>query len=169
MRVLLQRVLKASVRVDGEIVATIGPGALVLVGVGRGDTGEDAHYLAAKVSRLRVFDDAEGKMNEAAASREGAFLCVSQFTLYGDCRKGNRPSFIDAAPPEEGRRLFDRFTQALRACGHVVETGVFQAHMQVELVNDGPVTIWLESEGRAGSGRPDLGVDPVGAHARSGR
>lgn len=151
MRILLQRVLKASVRVEGETVADIGPGALVMVGVGRGDSEDDACHLAAKVSRLRIFDDATGRMNETAASKGGAFLCVSQFTLYGDCRKGNRPSFISAAPPETGRLLFDRFTQVLRACGHAVETGIFQAHMQVELVNDGPVTIWLESEGRAGS------------------
>lgn len=148
MRILLQRVLKASVSVGDDIVASIGRGAVVMVGVGRHDTEEDAIYLGSKVSRLRVFEDAGGKMNMAAADVGGEFLCVSQFTLYGDCRKGNRPSFIDAAGQEDGRLLFDRFTFALRECGHQVSTGVFRAHMQVEIINDGPVTLWLESEGR---------------------
>jgi D-tyrosyl-tRNA(Tyr) deacylase len=117
----------------------------VLVGVGRGDTEQDADYIAAKTAGLRVFEDQAGKMNLALADVKGSVLAVSQFTLYGDCRGGRRPSFIEAAPPDEGRRLYEVYVQKLRALGVPVQTGEFQAMMDVELVNDGPVTILLDS------------------------
>jgi D-tyrosyl-tRNA(Tyr) deacylase len=129
-------------------VGCIGTGALLLLGVARGDTEGDASFLAGKVSRLRIFDDEEGRLNRAIDAVDGSFLAVSQFTLYGDCRKGNRPSYIEAAEPEEGRRLYARFVEALRDLGHRVETGTFQAQMLVGLENDGPVTLMLESRGR---------------------
>ena len=149
MRVLLQRVLEARVTVDGVTVGEIGPGFLLLVGVGKTDTPADIDWLANKIAGLRVFEDAEGKMNLPLAAVDGACLAVSQFTLYGDCRKGFRPGFTEAAPPEQGREGMDRFVAALRDKGLRVETGVFQAHMRVCLVNDGPVTLLLERGGDA--------------------
>ena len=138
MRALVQRVSQAAVDVEGERVAQIGPGLLVLLGVRRGDTGEDADRLAAKVRALRGFDDEEGRMNEPLGEREA--LCVSQFTLYGDASRGNRPSYVEAAPGEEAEPLYERFCDALGAA-----RGVFGACMGVALVNDGPVTVMLES------------------------
>ena len=138
MRALVQRVSRASVGVDGEIVSAIGPGLLVLLGVATDDTEEDADWLADKVRALRVFPDADGRMNEPLGERE--ILCVSQFTLYGDARKGNRPSYVDAARPELAEPLYEHF------CGRVnAKRGVFGAMMAVELVNDGPVTLLIES------------------------
>ncbi len=137
MRALVQRVARASVTVDGERVASIGPGLLVLLGVTHGDDGAAADRLADKVRALRVFADADGRMNEALGDRE--VLCVSQFTLYGDARKGNRPSYVAAAPPEVAEPLYERVRTRLGAQG-----GVFGAHMDVELVNDGPVTLLIE-------------------------
>ncbi len=145
---MVQRVSQARVVVEGQTVGQIGQGLLVLLGVGKGDTPEDAAYLARKIVGLRVFADAEGKMNLALPDVGGEVLVVSQFTLYGDTRKGNRPSFIEAALPDEGRRLYEHFCDLLSEQGLHVETGVFQAHMQVHLVNDGPVTLWLESAQR---------------------
>jgi D-aminoacyl-tRNA deacylase len=138
MRALVQRVSQAAVDVEGERVAQIGPGLLVLLGVRRGDTGEDADRLAAKVRALRVFDDPDGRMNEPLGDRE--VLCVSQFTLYGDTARGNRPTYTEAAPGAEAEPLYDRFCAALDAA-----RGVFGACMGVALVNDGPVTLMLES------------------------
>lgn len=132
----------------------IGRGLLVLLGVGQRDTLEDAAYLARKIAGLRVFADAEGKMNLALADVGGGVLVVSQFTLYGDTRKGNRPSFVEAAPPAVGRRLYEQFCDLLAGQGLPVETGVFQAHMQVHLINDGPVTLWLDSAERLSPRRP---------------
>ena len=141
MRALIQRVSRASVAVEGEVVAAIGPGLLVLLGVAVGDTERDADWLADKVKALRVFADADGKMNEPLADRE--VLCVSQFTLYGDARRGNRPSYVLAAAPDLAEPLYERFCGLLDA-----KRGVFGALMAVELVNDGPVTLLLESQGR---------------------
>lgn len=145
MRILLQRVRSASVLVAGERVAAIGRGALLLVGVGRGDTREDAIHLAGKTRRLRVYPDAEGRMNLPIDAVGGDFLAVSQFTLYADCRRGNRPSCTDAAPPEIGREIYECYVEELRGLGCRVETGVFGSEMLVELQNDGPVTLVLES------------------------
>ncbi|MGH2989745.1 MAG: D-aminoacyl-tRNA deacylase [Solirubrobacterales bacterium] len=138
MRALVQRVSRAAVSVDGERVAEIGPGLLVLVGVGEGDGEAEADRLADKVGALRIFEDADGRMNEPLGERE--VLCVSQFTLYADTRKGNRPSFTGAAPPELAERLYERFSDRLDA-----KRGVFGARMEVELVNDGPVTLMLDA------------------------
>jgi len=138
LRALVQRVSQAAVDVEGERVAQIGPGVLVLLGIQRGDSPEQADRLAAKVRALRIFDDPEGRMNEPLGDREA--LCVSQFTLYGDTRKGNRPSYVDAAPAEEAEPLYERFCEALDA-----KRGVFGACMGVALVNDGPVTLLLEA------------------------
>lgn len=149
MRLVIQRVNRASVSVDGVRVAEIGPGALVLAGVARGDTAHDARHLARKTARLRIFNDPEGRLNSPIESVNGSFLVVSQFTLYGDCRKGNRPSYIEAADPAEGRAVFDEYVRQLAATGHPVQCGRFREHMQVELENDGPVTLILESRGRA--------------------
>lgn len=140
MRALVQRVSSASVCVDGERIAAIGPGLLVLVGVRRGDTEEDADGIARKLRALRVFDDEDGRMNRSVADVGGEILCVSQFTLYGDARRGNRPSFTEAAPPDEAERLYERLRTSLGAQG-----GRFGARMIVELVNQGPVTLLLES------------------------
>ncbi len=145
MRSVVQRVTRASVTVDGAIVGQIGPGLLVLLGVAPDDAEADAEYLAEKIVGLRVFEDADGKMNASLVDTGGAMLVVSQFTLYGDCRKGRRPSFTDAAPPELAERLYEYFVQQVRAQGIPVEIGRFRAMMQVELVNDGPVTLLLES------------------------
>jgi D-aminoacyl-tRNA deacylase len=145
MRAVVQRVTRASVQVEGEVVGRIGLGWLVLLGVARGDTDADADRLAEKVVGLRAFADEQGKMNRAVAEVGGAVLVVSQFTLLGDCRKGRRPSFDEAAEPAEAERLYQRFAAAVGAAGVPVATGVFRAMMQVELVNDGPVTIWLDT------------------------
>ncbi len=145
MRAVLQRVSRARVTVNGQTTGAIGRGFLVLLGVGKGDTEADADYLADKTAGLRVFPDAEDKMNRSLADVGGEALVVSQFTLYGDCRKGRRPSFDQAAPPELARALYERYVEALRGRGIPVQTGVFQAMMQVELVNDGPVTLLLDS------------------------
>jgi len=138
VRALIQRVSQAAVDVEGERVAQIGSGMLVLLGVGRGDDADTADRLAEKVRKLRIFDDAEGRMNEPLGGR--SVLCVSQFTLYGDVRKGNRPSYVDAAPPELAEPLYERFCERLGA-----ERGVFGACMGVALINDGPVTLLLEA------------------------
>jgi D-aminoacyl-tRNA deacylase len=140
MRALVQRVGEAAVSVDGAEVARIGPGLLVLLGIRRGDTGAQADRLARKLLALRIFEDDEGRMNRSVADTGGDILCVSQFTLYGDARKGNRPSFVDAAPPEEAEPLYEQVRAALGAQG-----GTFGARMQVSLVNDGPVTLLLET------------------------
>ena len=145
MRAVVQRVREARVLVDGQVVGAIGAGLLALVGVAREDGPSDVAFIAAKIRDLRVFEDAEGKMNRSLAEAGGAILAISQFTLYGDCRRGRRPSFDRAAGAETGRLLFDDVVRTLRETGATVETGVFQAHMQVELVNDGPVTILLDS------------------------
>lgn len=147
MRAVVQRVSEAKVVVEGQTVGQIGRGFLVLLGVGRGDTMEDAAYLARKIAGLRVFADPQGKMNLALSDVGGAVLAVSQFTLYADTRGGNRPSFV-AAAPDDGRRLYSQFCALLERQGLHVATGVFQAHMEVHLVNDGPVTLWLDSAER---------------------
>lgn len=141
----MQRVKRAAVRVDGQTVGEIGAGLLVLVGVAQEDKEADAEYLARKVLGLRIFDDAEGKMNIAIGEAGGAALVVSQFTLYGDARGQNRPSYIRAARPEQAQKLYEHFVEKLRAGGLGCETGRFQEMMEVELVNDGPVTILLDS------------------------
>jgi D-aminoacyl-tRNA deacylase len=145
MRAFLQRVSSASVTVDGVVVGEIGAGLLVLLGVGQEDTETDAEYLVDRVLGLRIFGDAAGKMNLSVVDSGGGVLVVSQFTLYGDTRKGRRPSFDGAAPPEVARRLYERFVELARARGVTVATGVFQASMSVALVNEGPVTFVLES------------------------
>jgi D-aminoacyl-tRNA deacylase len=145
MRAVVQRVSQAQVVVAGEIVGRIDRGLLVLLGVATGDTDEDARQLAQKIVELRIFNDDEGKMNRSLAEAGGALLVVSQFTLLGDCRKGRRPSFIDAAPPEEAQRLYRLFVDAASAQGIRVETGRFREHMDVSLTNDGPVTLMLDS------------------------
>lgn len=145
MRVVVQRVSHAAVRIDGATVGEINTGFLLLVGITHTDTKADADYLAKKVAQLRVFEDEAGKMNRALQDVDGAVLSVSQFTLYGDCTHGNRPSFVDAARPEQALPLYDYFNRQLReAYGLRVETGRFGADMKVELINDGPVTILLE-------------------------
>jgi D-aminoacyl-tRNA deacylase len=144
MRAVIQRVSQARVRAEGSVVGEIGPGLLVLLGVARPDTTADAEFLAAKILHLRVFPDEAGKMNRSLLDAGGALLVVSQFTLYGDCRKGRRPSFDAAAPAEQARALYEHFVEAARRSGLRVETGVIQAHMDVSLVNDGPVTLLLE-------------------------
>jgi D-tyrosyl-tRNA(Tyr) deacylase len=148
MRAVLQRVSRASVTVGGEVVGQIGRGLVVLLGVEQGDTEADAHQLADKSIQLRIFDDAEGKMNRSLADAGGAMLVVSQFTLLGDCRKGRRPSFVDAAPPELAEKLYETFVAAVGVQGIPVATGKFRAMMEVELVNDGPVTLLLDSRKR---------------------
>jgi D-tyrosyl-tRNA(Tyr) deacylase len=141
---VLQRVREAAVTVDEHVVGAIGAGLLVLLGVGREDTAEDATWMAGKIGDLRVFEDGDGKMNRSVREVGGAVLLVSQFTLYGDCRQGRRPSFDRAAPAEPGRGLYELVAARLRASGLRVETGVFGAHMQVSLVNDGPVTLIVQ-------------------------
>jgi len=147
MRAVVQRVSRAGVRVDDRPVASIGPGLLVLLGVARGDTPGDAEYLARRVIGLRVFEDDEGKMNLAVKDVDGEILLVSQFTLCANTRKGNRPSFVDAAPPDEARPLIARFVEIVRGAGLECPQGEFGAHMAVDLVNDGPVTIVFDSKG----------------------
>jgi D-aminoacyl-tRNA deacylase len=145
MRAVVQRVREASVTVAGRAVARIGPGLLVLLGVGQGDTEEDATHLAEKVVHLRIFADQAGQMNRSVQDVAGALLVVSQFTLYGDARKGRRPSFVQAAPPAEAERLYRCFVAGVSASGLSVAEGIFQADMDVSLVNQGPVTILLDS------------------------
>jgi D-tyrosyl-tRNA(Tyr) deacylase len=146
MRAVLQRVSRARVVIAGEVVGAIDAGLLVLLGVAPDDSAEDARRLADKVVGLRVFNDSDGKMNLSLTDVGGAVLVVSQFTLYGDCRKGRRPSFIGAAPPEKAVPLYEAFTEAVRALGVRVQTGRFGAMMQVELVNDGPVTLIVDTQ-----------------------
>jgi D-aminoacyl-tRNA deacylase len=145
VRAVVQRVSSASVRVDDAVVGEIGRGLLVLLGVARDDTADDAAQIAARVAGLRIFDDAAGKMNLAVAEAGGSLLVVSQFTLLGDCRGGRRPSYIEAAAPEAANALYETVVAALRATGLTVATGVFRAQMAVTLVNDGPVTLLLDS------------------------
>src|ERR1035438_3420267 len=145
MRAVVQRVSRARVTVGGEITGEIGAGLLVLLGVGAGDTRADADYLADKTIGLRIFEDSGGKMNLSVAEAGGAVLVVSQFTLYGDARRGKRPSFDAAAPPQPARELYEYFVEKIRAAGLRCETGCFPEMMQVELVNEGPVTILLDS------------------------
>jgi len=145
MKALLQRVSKASVSVDGEVIGRIGPGLVVFVGAEAGDTEDDARYLAEKTSGLRIFSDKTGKFNLSVLDTQGEILVVSQFTLLADARKGRRPSFVTAALPQQAEPLIERFVQILRLTGLKVETGQFQKHMLVEIHNDGPVTIPLES------------------------
>lgn len=145
MRAVVQRVSCASVRVDGQTVGAIERGFLVLLGITHGDGEAEATLLARKIAGLRVFEDADGKMNVGLVEAGGAALVVSQFTLYGDIRKGRRPSFTDAAAPDMAEPLYRRFCELLRQAGVPVAEGVFQAHMAVSLVNDGPVTLWLDS------------------------
>ena len=146
MRAVLQRVSRARVLVEGEVVGAIGPGLLVLLGVAPDDTPADVTWLADKVVGLRIFADAEGKMNRSVAEIGGSVLIVSQFTLYGDCRKGRRPSFIGAAPPEIAVPLYEAFVEAVRALGVPTAMGRFGAMMEVEVVNAGPVTLILDSK-----------------------
>ena len=146
MRAVVQRVSRASVTVAGEVVGSIDGGFLILLGVTEGDQQQDVAWLAAKIAGLRVFEDADGKMNLDLREVQGRALVVSQFTLFGDCRKGRRPSFVAAARPEKAVELYENFSDELRRLGISVETGRFQAHMDVELVNDGPVTLLLDSQ-----------------------
>ncbi len=146
MRAVVQRVTRASVTVAGESVGKIQAGVLVLLGVAREDTESDANYLAEKIAGLRIFEDEDGKMNRSVSEAGGAVLAVSQFTLFGDVRRGKRPSFDAAAPPDQANRLYEYFVGKIRSIGLRCETGKFQAMMEVELVNDGPVTILLDSK-----------------------
>src|SRR5688572_12252815 len=145
MRAVVQRVSRATVTVDGEITGAIERGLCALIGVGKHDTERDAEQLADKLVGLRVFEDAAGKMNLALGEVGGKLLCISQFTLFGDTSRGRRPSFVDAMEPESAKRLFEKVCEACRARGIAVETGRFRAHMDVELVNDGPVTLLLDT------------------------
>ncbi len=144
MRVVLQRVRRSSVSVAGRPVAEIGPGVVILLGVGPQDGEEQARYLVEKIANLRIFEDEQGKINRSLLEVGGAAIVVSQFTLYADTRKGRRPSFTDAAPPELARPLVERFAELLSLQGVPTQTGEFGAHMLVEIENDGPVTIWME-------------------------
>ncbi len=144
MRVVLQRVTRASVTVDGKVVGAIGPGLALLVGFASGDSANQVEWMAEKIAGLRIFADAAGKLNRDVRDVGGAVLVVSQFTLYGDARKGRRPSFVTAAPPEQAEPLYREFVEAVRARGLPVETGAFGAVMEVAIVNDGPVTLVLE-------------------------
>ncbi len=146
MRACIQRVSQARVVVDGEITGEVGLGLLVLLGVAQRDTDAELTWLADKIVGLRIFEDDQGKMNRSLAEVGGGMLVVSQFTLYGDCRKGRRPSFVAAAPPEQAQQMYDQFVEHVGRQGVSVATGRFRAHMQVELTNDGPVTIWIDTE-----------------------
>ena len=148
MRAVVQRVTKASVSIGGEVVGAIEAGLVVLLGVKPGDDERAIDFLAEKIANLRIFPDDDGKMNRSMFDVGGAALVVSQFTLYGDCRKGRRPSFIDAAPPEIAEPLYERFVSRLRGCGLTVKTGRFAADMKVELINDGPVTLIIDAPDR---------------------
>lgn len=146
MRIVVQRASRGRVTVEGEVTGEIGQGLVLLVGITHEDTREDADYLVDKVLNLRIFEDESGKMNHSLLDIGGALLSVSQFTLYGDCRKGRRPNFMEAAKPDAANELYEYFNEQARAQGVRVETGVFGAMMDVELVNDGPVTLLLESK-----------------------
>jgi len=148
VRVLLQRVTRAAVRIEGEVVGSCGPGLLILLGVGRDDDTTLAASVAGRVADLRIFRDEAGRTNRSLLEVGGQALVVSQFTLYADTRKGRRPSFLDAAPPELAIPLYERFTAELEARGVTVGRGIFGAEMEVELVNDGPMTIWLDNQAR---------------------
>lgn len=143
MRIVIQRVSRAEIFIENVLIASIGAGLLLLVGIGRGDTRPDADTLSAKIAGLRIFPDEQGKMNLSARNVSGAILIVSNFTLYGDTTKGKRPSFDSAAPPEQAKPLYDYFVEKMKQTGIPIQTGVFQAHMEVKLVNDGPVTLIL--------------------------
>lgn len=145
MRGVVQRVLEARVKVDGQVVGQIEQGLVVLLGVAEGDTEADLKYLVEKTIHLRIFEDDDGKMNRSVIDVGGSILAISQFTLLGDCRKGRRPSFISAAKPEEANTMYESYVQRVREQGVAVETGIFQADMKVHLVNDGPVTLVLDS------------------------
>jgi D-tyrosyl-tRNA(Tyr) deacylase len=145
MRALIQRVKSGKVTIDGRTVAEITHGLVILLGIGRGDTPEQARFLAGKIASLRIFEDQEGKFNRSILDLGGAAIVVSQFTLYADTHKGRRPSFIEAAPPEDAAPLVEKFADMLREQGIPTQNGVFGAHMLVEIENDGPVTIWLEN------------------------
>jgi D-tyrosyl-tRNA(Tyr) deacylase len=146
MRAVIQRVNKATVSVDGRVVGSIGHGLVILVGIRVGDTEAEAQWMASKIATLRIFDDEEGKLNRSVLDIKGSALVVSQFTLYGDARKGRRPSYDQAAPPKDAEPLIRRLVELLEAQGVPVHTGIFRAHMLVEIHNDGPVTILLERE-----------------------
>jgi len=157
MKAVVQRVLEASVTVNGERVSQVGPGLLVLLGVGKGDTEADVTWMAEKLATLRIFEDAAGKMNLSLEDTSRQLIVVSQFTLYGDARKGRRPSFTDAMEPAGAKALYERVCATLRARGLTVGTGIFAADMKVALINDGPVTLLLESPGSA----PQPGKTPA--------
>ncbi len=144
MRILIQRITEGKVTREGKTIGEVGPGLCIFLGIAREDTEQNATYLAEKVTKLRIFEDAAGKMNRSLAEARGEILVVSEFTLYGDCVKGNRPSFSQAAPPDQAEKLYRLFVQRLRAYGFRVSTGQFQAKMEVATVNDGPVTFILE-------------------------
>lgn len=146
MRAVIQRVSKASVKVDGKVVGKIGKGLLVLIGVGKDDNDKDISYMAEKIVNLRIFEDKNGKMNRSLLDIQGEILIISQFTLYGDCRRGRRPSFTDAASPDKGKEYYEKFVEEVKKYGINVQTGIFQAMMEVELINQGPVTILLDSK-----------------------
>lgn len=146
MRAVIQRVTQASVDVNDTCVGSIGPGVVVLLGVTHGDSEQDANYLVEKISNLRIFQDEQGKMNRSLSDTNGGAIVISQFTLYGDCRKGRRPSFDEAARPDEARRLYEYFLELFQRRGLKVAAGVFQAHMKVTLTNDGPVTLVIDSK-----------------------
>jgi len=146
MRAVIQRVKRAEVRVDGHVVGAVGAGMVVFLGISKEDALEAAESLVEKIVNLRIFDDQDGRMNLSILETKGSLLCVSQFTLYGDCRKGRRPSYDRAARPEVASKLYEAFVESVRGRGVTVETGQFQAMMEVELVNDGPVTLLLDSE-----------------------
>ncbi len=146
MRAVIQRVTRASVKVDGKIAGEVGAGLAVLLGVGKDDTDEDAKYIADKIANMRIFEDDQGKMNLSVLDVGGSVLVVSQFTLFADCRKGRRPSFMSAGDPEEAKRLYERFIELMGRTGAPTAEGVFRATMEVELVNSGPVTILLDSK-----------------------
>jgi D-aminoacyl-tRNA deacylase len=148
MRAVVQRVSEARVAVESRVVGEIGPGLCVLLGVGREDTDADAALLADKITHLRVFADAAGHMNLSVREVQGAVLVISQFTLFADTRRGRRPSFVEAAPPDQANRLYRVFVDAVKATGLPVAEGVFRATMQVSLVNDGPVTLWMDTAAR---------------------
>lgn len=146
MRAVVQRVARSRVLVDGRVVGEIGRGICVFLGVGNKDSERDAEWLVDKIVNLRIFEDGAGKLNLSLLETGGGILIVSQFTLYGDCRKGRRPSFTDAASPEDGRRLYEYFVEQVRLCRIEAACGVFQAHMLVEIENDGPVTLMLDTQ-----------------------
>ena len=147
MRAVVQRVSESLVEVEGRVVGRIGPGLLVLLGVGKADTDKDVDWMVEKVSHLRIFEDEQGKMNRSLLEGSRSLLAISQFTLYGDTRKGRRPSFVEAKEPAEANRLYELFCERARSLGLDVQTGIFAAQMKVSLVNDGPVTLILDSQG----------------------